>query len=70
MRFSSPTCVIAILALIACALDAARACWYDVEMLALYWVTPFLFGLVLGFAFAAAAFLACRPNPSSSGGKA
>jgi hypothetical protein len=61
--------VIAILALIACALDAARACWYDVEMLALYWVTPFLFGLVLGFIFTAA-FLICRPNPSSSGGKA
>ena len=70
MRFCSRTCVIAFLAFIACALDLARACWYDVEMLALYWVTPFLFGLVLGFTFAAAAFLACRPNPSSSGGKA
>ena len=70
MRFSSGTCVVAFLSLIACAVDLARACWYDVEMLALYWVTPFLFGLVLGFAFAAAGFLICRPNPSSSGGKA
>ena len=70
MRFPSPTCLIAFLSLIACALDLARACWYDVEMLALYWVTPFLFGLVLGFTFAAAALLVCRPNPSSSGGKA
>ena len=70
MRFPSPTCVIAFLGLSACALDLARACWYSVEMLALYWVTPFLLGLVLGFTFAAAAFLICRPNPSSSGGKA
>ena len=70
MKLSSRVCVIAFLALIACALDLARACWYDVEMLALYWVTPFLFGLVLGFFFASAAFVICRPNPSSSGGKA
>ena len=70
MRFYSRTGVIAFLALIACALDAARACWYSVEMLALYWVTPFLLGLVLGFTFAAAAFVVCRPHPSSSGGKA
>ena len=70
MNFSSRASVIAILALIACAIDSARACWYSVEMLALYWVTPFVFGLVLGFTFAAAAFLICRPNPSSSGGKA
>ena len=70
MRLYFRTGVIAFLSLIACALDVARACWYDVEMLALYWVTPFLFGLVLGFTFAAAAFLICRPNPTSSGGKA
>ena len=70
MTFYSRTCVIAFLALIACALDSARACWYSVEMLALYWVTPFVFGLVLGFTFAAAVFLICRPNPSASGGTA
>ena len=70
MRFSSRSCVIALLALIGCALDSARACWYSVEMLALYWVTPFLLGLVLGFTFAGAAFVMCRPAPSSSGGKA
>jgi len=70
VRFPSPTCVIAFLSLIACALDLARACWYSVERLALYWVTPFLLGLVLGFTFAGAAFVMCRPAPSSSGGKA
>jgi len=70
MRFDSRTRLIAFLVLIVCALDLARACWYSVEMLALYWVTPFLFGLVLGFTFAGAAFVMCRPNPSSSGGKA
>jgi len=62
--------VIAFFALSACALDLARACWYAVEMLALYWVTPFLFGVVLGMTIAGAAFVLCRPNPSSSGGKA
>ena len=70
MRFDSRTRVIGFLALIACVLVLARACWYSVEMLALYWVTPFLFGLVLGFTFAGAAFVMSRQNPSSSGGKA
>ena len=70
MRFCSRTCVIAFLAFIACALDLARACWYDVEMLALYWVTPFVFGLVLGFMFAVAAFLISRQHQPSLGGKA
>lgn len=69
MSLSSHICALAFFALIACALDLARACWYDVEMLALYWVTPFLFGLVLGFTIAAAVFVVCRPTASSSGGK-
>lgn len=69
MKLSSRVCALAFFVLVACALDLARDCWYDVEMLALYWVTPFLFGLVLGFTVAAAAFVACRPTASSSGGK-
>jgi hypothetical protein len=70
VKVPSRTCAIGFLALTACAIDLARACWYSVEMLALCWVPPFLFGLVLGFAFAAVAFLISRTNPSSSGGKA
>ena len=67
MNRHSPTVVIAVLALVACALDLARGCWYDVEILALYWVEPFLLGLVAGFIFASVVFLAWDPGQSSSG---
>ena len=70
MSSPSRAYVVSFVALIACALDLARACWYDVEILALYWVEPFLFGLVAGFVFASVAFLRCHPKQSSSGGKA
>lgn len=63
----SPVHAIAFLALVACALDLARVFWLDVEILAAYWVEPFLFGLVMGFIFASAVFLIWRPNQSSLG---
>ena len=64
-----PACVhaIAFLALVACALDLARVFWLYVEILAAYWVGPFLFGLVMGFIFASAVFVMWRPNQSSLG---
>ena len=55
---------IASLALVACALDLARAFWLDVEILAAYWVEPFLFGLVMGFIFASVIFVIWRPIQS------
>ena len=61
MKHSSPVYAIAFLALMACALDLARAFWLDVEILVLYWVEPFLFGLVLGFIFASVIFVIWRP---------
>ena len=67
MKRPSPVHGIALLALVACALDLARAFWLDVEILALYWVEPFLFGLVLGFIFASVIFVIWRPNQSFSG---
>jgi len=45
----------------------ARVFWLDVEILALYWVEPFLFGIVVGFIFASVIFVILRPNPSSLG---
>ncbi len=69
MKLCSPASIIAFFALIACVLDLARACWYDVEMLSLYWVPPFLFGLVLGITFATVVLVMCLTIPSSSGGK-
>ena len=67
MNHPSPVHVIGLLALVACALDLARTLWLDVEILAFYWVEPFLFGLVLGFILASVIFLTWRPNQSSLG---
>ena len=67
MKHPSPEHVIGFLALVACALDLARVFWLEVEILALYWVEPFLFGLVLGFIFASVIFVIWRPNQSSLG---
>jgi hypothetical protein len=67
MNRPSPVHAIAFVALVACALDLARVFWLDVEILALYWVEPFLFGLVLGFILASVIFLTWRPNQSSLG---
>ncbi len=67
MKHPSPVNVIGLLALVACALDLARAFWLDVEILALYWFEPLLFGLVLGFIFASLIFVIWRPNQSSLG---
>ena len=67
MQRPSPVHAIAFLALVACALDLARIFWLDVEILALYSVEPFLFGLVLGFIFASVIFVIWRPNQSSLG---
>ena len=67
MNHPSPVHVIGFLALVACALDLARAFWLDVEILALYWVEPFLFGLVMGFVFTSVVFLIWRPIQSFSG---
>jgi len=69
MKRPSPEHVIGFLALVACALDLARVFWLDVEILALYWVEPFLFGLVMGFIFALVVFLIWRPNQSFIGGQ-
>ena len=67
MKYPSPEHVIGFLALIACALDLARVFWLDAQILALDWVEPFLFGLVLGFIFASVIFVIWRPNQSFSG---
>jgi hypothetical protein len=67
MNQSSSVHVIGFLALAACALDLARASWLDVEILAAYWVEPFLFGLVLGFIFASVIFVIWRPIQFFSG---
>ena len=67
MKHPSPVHVIAFLALVACALDLARVVWLDVEILALYWVEPFLFGLILGFIFASVIFVIWRPIQFFSG---
>jgi hypothetical protein len=67
MKRPSPVHAIAFLAFAACGLDLARVFWLDVEILALYWVEPFLFGLVLGFISASVIFVIWRPNQSSSG---
>ncbi len=67
MKHPSPVNVIGLLALVACALDLARAFWLDVEILDLYWFEPLLFGLVLGFIFASLIFVIWRPNQSSLG---
>jgi hypothetical protein len=67
MKRPSPVLAIALISLAACALDLGRAFWLDVEILALYWVEPFLFGLVVGVIFASGVFLVLTPNQSSSG---
>ncbi len=67
MKRPSPVLAIAFISLVACALDLGRACWLDVEILALYWVEPFLFGLVVGLIFASVVFLMLTPNQSSLG---
>ena len=67
MKRPSLVYAIAFLALVACALDLARVFWLDVEILAAYWVQPFLFGLVMGFISASVAFLIRCPNQSSLG---
>jgi len=67
MKPPSPIHAVALLALVACALDLARVFWLDVEILALYWIEPFLFGLVMGFIFASVVFLVWPPNQSSLG---
>ena len=67
MKYPSPEHVIGFLALVACALDLARVFWLDAQILALDWVEPFLFGLVLGFIFASVLFLIWCPNQSSLG---
>ncbi len=67
MKHLSSVHGIALLALVACALDLARAFWLDVEILALYWAAPFLFGLVPGFIFASVIFVIWCPNQTFSG---
>lgn len=67
MKRPSSMHVIGFLALVACARDLARVFWLDVEILSLYWVEPFLVGLVLGFIFASVIFVIWRPNQSFSG---
>ena len=67
MKLPCPVHVIRSLALVACALDLAHVFWLDVEILAIYWVEPFLFGLVMGFIFASVVVLVWHPNQSSLG---
>ncbi len=53
----------------ALALYLARADFLDSEVLAAYWIEPFLFGLVIGVSLATLVFAICFPNYSSSGGQ-
>lgn len=39
------------------------------EVLATYWIEPFLFGLAIGVGLAAMVFVVGLPNESSSGGQ-
>ncbi|MFZ0962043.1 MAG: hypothetical protein WAO35_14160 [Terriglobia bacterium] len=65
MKRLSPIPAVTLLSLVACGLDLARVFWLDVEILAAYWVEPFLFGLVMGFIFASVVFVIWGPNQSS-----
>ena len=67
MKRPFPVHAIAFLGLVACGLDLARIFWLGLEILAAYWVEPFLFGLVMGFTFASVVFLIWRSNQSLLG---
>ena len=62
MKHPFPMLVIGFLALVGCALDLARVLWLDVEILALYWVEPFLFGRGVGLILASADFRSLAPK--------
>ena len=51
-----------------CGLYLTRDFWLEPEILAMYWVEPFLFGLVTGSVLAAAVFAMSRRNQQPSSG--
>jgi hypothetical protein len=60
---------LALMSPLALALYLARARLLDPEVLAAYWIEPFLFGTVIGVGAATVVFAICFPNQSSSGGQ-
>ncbi len=59
----------ALMSPLALALDLPRAGFLDSEVLAAYWIEPFLFGLVIGVSLATVVVAICFSNYSSSGGQ-